>query len=232
MQKRPWELSTLLALRDGEPHEVGEVEAEGLTALEQDQLNRLTAIRSDLRALPDVEVDEAVWAHALPVTNTGSSWLRFPLATAASVFFASALGIYFVAGGVDTTPGTLPEQVQATYATDVAQVDTASGERLAALMNRSRMLEQTLQGTQPRGLSQASASSPATDQARAVGRVERRLLFRLADIDTQIARLYEQDTFDADLRLALWRQRVDVLQNLVAVLGGSEQRLFEDSRSM
>ena len=37
---------------------------------------------------------------------------------------------------------------------------------------------------------------------------------------------------DAARREALWTQRVDLLQSLVAVRGGSDPRMFEDMRSM
>lgn len=223
MQKRPWEISDLLALADGQPHTAGIPGDDPAVAAE---LDRLRQVRSELRSLPDVPLDDEVWQQLLPPARRPSPWLRFPLATAASVFFASVIGMYLLFG--NTAPGSNGFDQTGEYAAVSAD---SNGLQLASLMRQSRDLEQRLHGANP--LSPASDLSGARQTAPAApSAAEQMLLFRLADVDSQIARLYEAEQMDTARREALWTQRVDLLQSLVAVRGGSDPRMFEDMRSM
>ena len=146
------------------------------------------------------------------------------------VFFASFVGIYLIFGGTEVDERPFAEQVN--FSTS-AQLDD-SGARLAALMNQSRELERRLQGDNPLTLSDASsqASQNTMDGTLVISPTQRRLMYRLADVDAQIARLYEAPVMDTSARQVLWAQRVNLLQSLVAVRGGSDPRFFEDTRSM
>ena len=62
--------------------------------------------------------------------------------------------------------------------------------------------------------------------------IERNLMYRLADIDAQIAGLYETPQIEEVARLALWRKRVEVLQSILAVRSERAPAMFDDSRSM
>lgn len=230
MQKRPWEISDLLALRDGEVRDAS-VEVDDPAALAQ--LEKIQQLQAQLNTLPDVPLEESVWNRpgVIPEKQPRSAWLRFPLATAASVFFASFVGIYLIFGGAAVDERPFDEQVN--FATST-QLDD-SGAQLAALMNQSRELERRLQGVNPLTLSDASsqANQNATlDSTLAISPTQRRLMYRLADVDGQIARLYDAPVIDTNARQVLWAQRVNLLQSLVAVRGGSDPRYFEDSRSM
>jgi hypothetical protein len=242
MDKTP-EISALLALRDGELHDAAvSVEDPGVAQ----QLARMQAVRSELQSMPDVPISEEVWQRvtSVPAKRTGkgkgpgkgsgqgrggpgpSHWMRYPLATAASVFFASLLGIYLVFSG--------QQQSLDAGQTQMANTDLEfqqGGLQLASLMNRSRQLELRLQGVTP--LTPAADTHTAPRAAVAPPTViERQLMGRLADVDEQIARMYEAGIQDPAQRERLWAQRVSLLESLVAVRGDQMSNLFEEGRSM
>jgi len=226
MQKRPWEISDLLALRDGELREAG-VDADDAQAAAK--LEQIRHLQAELNSLGDVPLDEGVWntiaQERTHETEQGSAWLRFPLATAASVFFASVIGIYVLFSDIEPNGSASVAQFSGT-----AVIDT-NGVRLASLMSQSQDLEMRLQGADP----WARASSQVADAsltASSSTSTERRLMGRLADVDWQIARLYDAEVMDVARREALWERRVNLLESLVAVRGGTDPSLFEDSRSM
>ena len=235
MQKRPWEISDLLALRDGEVRDAS-VEVNDPAAVAQ--LEKIRQLQVRLNTLPDVPLDESIWnspsvrPNVVPAKGSRSAWLRFPLATAASVFFASFVGMYLIFGGAAVDQRLFDDQVDFTAS---AQLDDR-GAQLAALMNQSRSLERRLQGSNPLTLSDASSQAKQAQNTMAASTVisptQRRLMYRLADVDAQIARLYDAEVMDTGARQALWAQRVNLLRSLVAVRGGSDPRFFEDSRSM
>ncbi len=220
MQKRPWEISDLLAVADGEPRDA-QAQVESPEA--QAALGEIEALRAQLRELPDVPVDEELWLSRMPPARR-SAWLRYPLATAATVFLASALGIFMMAGGL-TPSDTGPSFAGAGHV-------EPGGVRLASLMNQSRDLETRL--TAPaasQGMRYAAETDAATRPA-AVTATERRLLYRLADVDAQIARLYEADAVDLNARVELWRQRVNLLESIVAARAGERPQAAQEIRSM
>ena len=233
-QDREKLIAELLARRDSEPFD-----AQALQALDETQAEQLVAkldeLQGQLRQMPDVPFDEAVWRAHIPQsggtrqTHT-SGWLRFPLATAASVFLVSAVGMFVLFSGN-------PEPTQVNdFVVTGTQVDT-QGMALANLMTRSRDLEQRLSGMAA-GANAVSAQSGQVDSDQAgsaMSPAERVLLYRLADVDGQIGRLYESDNLDQAARVELWRQRVDLLENLV-VMRGSRQGIrsiyMNDGRSL
>lgn len=224
MKDQRLSIDELLAVRDGEL-----VDASGAAQLTEHarternaRINELVELRHELRSMPDVPIDEAVWMrHAKPVRR--SLWLRSPLATAASVFVASVLGIYLVGGYLS---GSEPDQPQ--HIANPIEVDP-QGLQIAALMRQSKDLERRLQTS---SALLAVADGAAGAPAPRITPIERNLMYRLADIDAQIAGLYEGPQIEAAARLALWRKRVDVLQSMVAVRSDRAPAMFDDSRSM
>jgi hypothetical protein len=224
MQKRPWEISDLLALRDGQPHSA-DVQADDPEVIAQ--LDQIRGLGIQLNALPDVPVDDSVWLPAMPVRKQRSVWLRYPMATAASVFFASVIGMFVLFGGPVSDIGNNASPVQYT---SIDSIDN-SGAQLAGLMRQSRDLEQRLYGVNP--LAQAADTPQTTYEGMpAPTALEETLLFRLADVDGQIARLYDAADMDSAQRQALWLKRVELLESLVAIRSGDAARLFDNSRSM
>ncbi len=231
MDKKPIPISDLLALRDGEPH-TADVDAHDPEVAAQ--LARVRALQGDLQALPDVPMSAAAWQNIATVaaskhaqSSRPPEWLRYPAATAAVVFFASLLGIYVVFGG-NAQDSSAPPEPALTHSAPQLQAD---GLQLASLMSRSRQLEMRLRGQ--------STLTPAVDGAadsapgvRGVSPIERRLMGRLADVDAQIATLFESGSYDPQQRQRLWAQRVNLLESLVALCGGQVGDLLEDTRSM
>ena len=224
MQKRPWEISDLLALRDGQPRSA-DLQVDDPEVIEQ--LKQIRGLGIALQSLPDVPVDDEVWLQAMPAPAKRSVWLRYPMATAASVFFASVVGMFMLFGGPvsDIGNNTGPAQY-----TSLDSMDN-SGAQLAGLMRQSRDLEQRLYGVNP--LAQAADGPHTTYEGMpAPTALEETLLFRLADVDGQIARLYDAADMDSAQRQALWMKRVELLESLVAIRSGDAARLFDNGRSM
>ena len=224
MKDRAWTISDLLAHRDGEPVDADRADAIARDAEADAALARLTALRDGLRNLAEVEVDDGVWLGArreVPPPPARSWTLRYPVATAASVFLASTLFIVmlladFGAGG--STGSALP-----TAQGPVIQSDTRD-LRLAGLMNRSRNLELRLRGGVYPALSAASWAEEPGDTTFSPSREEAQLLYRIADVDAQIARLYESRVVDHFAREQLWQRRVNLLENLVLLHGIENKR--------
>lgn len=219
----------LLALRDGEL-----VDAELQQAIRSDparalRLRRLEQIREDLESLPGLAPDPALWATiqaraaansmalAEPAAAAGAQRFRlpYPLATAAAVFLAvvglslaivpsewqssSAVGPQLVVGpgaGATTGPGARPGTPEPTLLAPVGD--------LASLMDRSQSLE-------------AVARLPVVRSADATASSREALLFRIGELDAEINGLIEQESLNPMLKERLWRQRVELLETLLAV---------------
>ena len=231
-QPDPQILKELIALRDGEPHDV-----KPLSELSQKQCDELLQeigdIKNELNELPQIAVSEAVWRDKLSAVvvendKPSGSWLSMPFTAAAAVLLVSTLTIYTVFS---------PDN-------DVHSPQTAmpviadNGVRLAGLMARSRDLEMRLH-SQTAGASVVNASgAPQPNEASTQAddpSAEHVLLYRLADVDGQIAQLYEHETMDHAARLQLWEQRVALLENLFVLRMrdlGVRSIYLNDGRSM
>jgi len=211
MDKHNWTVSDLLARRDGKPLDVARARAIADDATAQRDLHRLVALQSELNALPDVAVDDAVWrtaiadASATDLHRVGFG-LRYPVATAASVFVATAMFIVYVPSGTN--------QVEIQPAAADIQIDAAQ-IRWVGLMSRSRDLEMCLNGA----LNTVATESSGTRAAQ--NREARQLLYRKADVDAEIAQLCDSQVMDVDARERLWTQRVRLLENLVLLRGSA-----------
>ena len=182
-------LSDLLAIRDGEFADSDRAEQIYADPEARATLASLTRIRSELRALPGIEPDPAVWA-AIQRRQRGSWLRRFPVATAATVFLAAALTVVW------WNPVGVDEQAPAP-----ASAGSMVSDPVAALVMRSQRLESAL-------LSPASALEGGTSAT------ERALLFGIADVDAQLSALYETGSADPAERERLWGLRVAMLESL------------------
>ena len=246
-ESTPYEqqISRLLSLRDGEPVAADQIDQ---SIADEDLLAELIALKAELNDLPDVAYDPSVWRD-LPINSTRdpkvtflsnherqartentqargqeklSNWLRFPIATAASVFLVSALGIFLVFNQSGTWVGDDRESLAVNGTGDQVRLEPVmsdQGFQLAQLMTRSRDLEQVLQGDSPWALSSADSATIQAPLSGAPTPPEQLLLYRLADVDAQIARLYDGENIDLALRNQLWGQRVELLENLILVRG-------------
>ena len=156
-------------------------------------------------------------------TGQAVSVAEFPAGNCGVGFFASVLGIYLLGGYLS---GGEPQQTQPIA--NAIDVDPA-GSQVASLMRQSKDLERRLQSSSALlAVADGSADAPLLR----ITPIERNLMYRLADIDAQIAGLYEAPQVEDGARLALWRKRVEVLQSIVAVRSERAPAMFDDSRSM
>lgn len=186
-------LSDLLALRDGELDDAELTAAIYADEQSRDELVKLARIRGELKSLPPVAPDPAVWEAIERRTRARPGWLqRFPLATAATVFLATALSVML------WTPGREPEPSAAG-----PQPVTRAADPVGQLMLRSRHLESEL-------FTRAGGRS-ASEEA---------LLYGIADVDARLGELYASEAEDPEARERLWRERVRLLESLAEVQRG------------
>lgn len=199
-------VSDLLAHRDGEhidPKLSAEIEADSASRA---RLQVLREIKHALNELPDIDPADEVWQNIeqrLRMTEDladerdlqrqhGSprrrSWAN--LATAATVFFAAALSILWFNPADDSVP----------------ELTSAPPSDLVL---RSQRLE-------------SQVFYPLTRSVLPAGQVawnssQQALLYRIADVDSELRLNYEEQMRDPRERERLWRQRVALLESLVEV---------------
>jgi hypothetical protein len=229
MEKQNWTVSEVLAHRDGELRDAQREQMMATDPQARQMLHQIARVRHNLKDLPDVAVDDEVWLASSTrpqrarlidsrdgaIPARAASFLRYPVATAASVCIATTLLVVFLLGARDGFEGQISPQPIHADQTDPAQL------RLASLMSRSRDLEL--------GLSVGFGSVPAGELNpghAAQSRAARQLLYRLADVDAEIARLYDDRVIDGESRERLWRQRVRLLENLMLVSASTSDRLL------
>ena len=178
-------ISELLTHRDGErldPRRSSEIEADPEL---RSQLATLRQLKHDLNELPDVAPAADTWARIQERSAAKPSAFaritgRYPLAMAATVALAAMLGIvvWDPANLQSDDPAATPQVA------DLSSVAAGStGNRYAALVNRSQQLESAL-------------------------------LYRIADLDTQLNASPAGDSASLEAREQLWEQRVRLLESL------------------
>lgn len=204
MSKSNQDISNLLAFRDGEP-----VAAD--VAIDPEALKAVNELRDELHQLPDIAVDDAVWAQP---KRPSPKWHRYPLSTAASVLVLSAVIAFGVGNGVFVGESETP-QLSAT---------TNDRSALVALMDRSQDLERIAYGSSA-WQQQSAAPSPNGLSVSPLGEF---ILFQLAEVDGAI----EEASLDKELTAQLWQQRVNLLQAFLAEMESQNPDRFENNRSM
>ena len=203
-------VSDLLAHRDGEkldPEIAAQIEADPVS---RERLQQYRELKYRLNELPDVAPPAQTWEAiqqrtAVAPRSFMSSIQRFPLATAASVFFAAALGILLwnpanlaPAAGVRPAAGVAGVAGVAGNGIEIA-AEIAAGQDYAALVNRSQRLESLL----------SRASQPVFRDA-----AQQAIKYRLADLDAELDRYAYGERQGPAARQLLWRQRVELLESL------------------
>ncbi len=198
-------VSDLLAHRDGEkldPEIAAQIEADPAS---RERLQQYRELKYRLNELPGVTPPAQTWeaiqqrrttAPLRSFTNSMQRFLLgFPLATAASVFFAAALGILlWNPANLAPAAGLVPEAGVAD-----SGIEIAAGQDYSALVNRSQRLESLL----------SRASQPVFRDA-----AQQAIKYRLADLDAELDRYVSGELPDSATRELLWRQRVELLESL------------------
>ena len=225
MTERKPTMAELLAQRDGEPLAADARAAIAADADASERLLQLHGIQQALQALPDPVPPSATWqqiqqqvaagpsarqplldpdygATTQAAVGSGGWQLRYPIATAAGVFFAavlvSLLWLPRIGSDTDGAVDVSPVPSFAEYA------PTVSSGAMDELIDRSQRLE-------------AVARLPVARAIDGQERSRQALLYRIADLDAQLNSLIEEEAMDPALKEKLWRQRVDLLETLVAV---------------
>jgi hypothetical protein len=198
MKKPPLNLSDLLAHRDGEPLDLEAADEIEESEEARQMLLRLREIKHDLRELPGIQPPPEVW-HAIQHRQRARRTVRFPLATAAGVFLATAIGIMVMNPFAGDTDNGL------------------SGDGVSALMNRSQQLES--QVLLPVGFGFGTPSQQAL--AYRIADVDGELLSIYEQESTDPTRRAARR---AVRRAELWQQRIELLENLQAVQRGQALR--------
>lgn len=202
MDRSTERVSDLLTLRDGEPLDAARARALAVDPAQQARIRAFGEIRRGLQALPVVEpapaslscIERSIAARAA----RARARRRFCGAAAGiALALGAALAGYRVASPPAATPG-----VAGAFESERATFGTAArpGGEISALRALSRDLERSL-----------AAGGGGRDPA------ERALLYRLADLDTELAAVAPAQR-DRDAR-ELWRQRVVLLDALAQVRG-------------
>ncbi len=193
-------LTNLLAHRDGEPLELSVAADIESDSQARDTLAQLRGIKHALNELPAIDPGlGSDWFAEVQADRDAPqrSWFaQHRVATAASVFFAAALSML-----VWYPEDRLPDS---NAPGSVAVVDDPGSDDLAALVARSQRLEYEVV---PAG--GVNGGEPSATQ--------RALLYRIAEIDSELSRVLEEESMDDALRQRLWQQRVDLLESLLEV---------------
>ncbi len=198
-------VADLLAHRDGEhldPALSAEIETDPES---REQLKTLREIKHALNELPGIDPADEVWRNIntrlRPNKSLESqhgfkprySWAN--MATAATVFFAAALSILWWNPADD----------------GVTAIPRAP---LADLVLRSQQLESRVFYPQ--------TPSPVPAGQYAWNSSQQALLYRIADVDSELNSGFADQRLDPLARERLWRQRVELLESLLEVQRGQK----------
>lgn len=207
MKERQTSVSDLLALRDGEPLDGVRAVDASRDPQQVERLNRLIALKQDLKSLPVLNPDAGNLARirARLEVRRPARWQKVLLASAALVTLGTLVSFRVLEEEAEFIS---PAQVAAVRETPSAPAGTqATVPRPATDLEALRRVSFRLEGL-ARAL---PAGSPQGDP------VESALLYRLADLDGQLVRSAEADPQDIEAERTLWARRVELLGTLTRV---------------
>ncbi|WP_129646468.1 hypothetical protein [Peristeroidobacter agariperforans] len=193
----------LLGLRDGEPVAANVAEHVRLCPICAGELQRLSTLREEMRALPQFEPPDLAWERiqaAVPEPQSRRFRLgKIGLAAAAAAVVTLTV-ITLVAGHFDRSSGATTElaTVEAPLPQIVPHVDE--------LVAQSQQLEQLLQKLPERPRIERVSTAATIDT------IEQRIQW----LDFQLSNAPEADLSEAQSR-QLWRERVELMDSLVKV---------------
>jgi len=205
-------IDQLLSLRDGLPVEAATREHVESCAACTASLRRLSERRNQLQSLPQFDPPDIDYtrirdrAAAISQPAKGNDYRRGVLAAAAVV--AAVIAGFAAMGRYSEQPTRARRPVVPAESMGVPGVPHAVPQDpgLAQLVERSRELDRLLQTMPPR---------PEVQRVSLAGTVDR-LEQRVQWLDMQLSSVPEVSTDDA-LSRRMWRERVDLMDSLVAV---------------
>lgn len=193
-------IEQLLSLCDGEPVAVQVAEHVRQCPMCSGELQRLSALRTEMRALPELEPPTLAWERiqqALPQRRTGMPPRRVGLAAAAITLTVIAL----IARQHDQRPAEAPAM-----AIPGEQAKQPAIPHVDELVAQSRQLEQLLRILPQRPRIERVSTAATIDT------IEQRIQW----LDFQLTNAPDSDLNEAQSR-QLWRERVELMDSLVKV---------------
>lgn len=193
----------LLGLRDGEPVAADVAEHVKLCPICTGELQRLSKLREEMRALPQFDPAELAWERikaAIPEPADRRFRLRKIGLAAAAAAVVTLSVITLVAGYFDRRSGATTEL--ATVEAPLPQVVP----HVAELVAQSQQLEQLLQKLPERPRIERVSTAATIDT------IEQRIQW----LDFQLSNAPEADLSEEQSR-QLWRERVELMDSLVKV---------------
>ena len=210
----------LIRIRDGEPVDAVLMAEVTSSPDLQHEVRRLAEVRVGLKSLPDFTPPADIWdriqAAAAEPVQAESKW-HWPakLTMAASVALLALLILGRMSGvpnGQQVTQGPPPSQVVAERSDAGNALDPRVTTTLASFMAESKRLERVIAG-----FGQPSLVNAAT--AVTIAELEDRILW----IDDQLSRARVSGLNQAQV-VALWEERVELMNSLAAVRYAQAQR--------
>jgi hypothetical protein len=193
----------LLSLRDGEPVAANVSEHVKMCPSCNGELQRLSAVRSEMQALPQFEPPAMAWdriSHTIPQQRRGLRPRKVGLAAAAAAAI-TLMTIALIAGHADRrSVGAAPKLVEAESPSD--QVIP----HLSELVAQSQQLEQLLRKLPDRPRIERVSTAVTIDT------IEQRIQW----LDFQLSTAPDE-YLSEELSRVLWRERVDLMDSLVKV---------------
>ena len=194
----------LLSLRDGEPVSADVPEHVSQCAICTGELQRLSAIREQMRALPQFEAPELAWervqgALAVPERDRRFRMSKIGIAAAAAAVVTFTV-ITLVVAHFDR---------RSSVATELAKIEAPLPQVVPPvdqLVAQSQQLEQLLQKLPDRPRVERVSTAATIDT------IEHRIQF----LDFQLSNAPEADLSEEQSR-QLWRERVELMDSLVKV---------------
>jgi len=193
----------LLGLRDGEPVAADVSEHVRLCSICTGELQRLLAIREEMRVLPQIDPPELAWEriqHAVTVPERGYDYRTSKVGAAAVAAAVVTLTVTtLVAGHFDRRSGAT---------TELARVEAPLPQvaRVDELVAQSQQLEELLQKLPAR---------PHIERISTAGTIDT-IEQRIQWLDLQLSNAPEADLSEEQSR-QLWRARVELMDSLVKV---------------
>lgn len=192
----------LLGLRDGEPVAADVSEHVRLCPICSGELQRLSAIRAEMQALPEFEPPEMAWERirtTIPERDHGSRFRKIGFAAAAAAVVTLTV-MTLLAGHLDRLSGATDKlaAVEPPLPQVIPHVDE--------LVAQSQQLEQMLQKLPDRPRIERVSTAATIDT------IEQRIQW----LDFQLSNAPEADLNEEQSR-QLWRERVELMDSLVKV---------------
>jgi hypothetical protein len=206
-----WRTEDLLSLRDGEPLDAARRQRIEAATGARGEVQRLSAIRERMRALPQLEAPPTAWRRieqSLASTRPAPRWRMSRIVGLAAAFAVAVIVVIAAldAGGRLDPPGPADATARQTQIAPATLPSRSLDDDYGTLIAESARLERVLSmAPSRRGVARAGTASTIAG-----------LEEQIARIDALMSESAASET-DTAYRHALWRERVMIMDALVDV---------------